>query len=73
LRITGGRRVDERTHRSCFVKNSPVTASDADGGICCISIQAAPGPRRFRLPVSVGRITVRGRELLPELINLIED
>ena len=28
------------------------------------------GPRRFRLPVSVGRITVRGRELLPELTML---
>jgi hypothetical protein len=28
------------------------------------------GPRRFRLPVSLGRITVAGRELLPELITL---
>jgi predicted phosphodiesterase len=26
------------------------------------------GPRRFRLPVSLGKITVVGRELLPELI-----
>jgi hypothetical protein len=31
------------------------------------------GPRRFRLPVSVGRITVRGKVLKPELISLIED
>ncbi len=31
------------------------------------------GPRRFRLPVTVGRITIRGRELEPELISLIED
>ncbi len=28
------------------------------------------GPRRFRLPVSLGKITVVGRELLPELITL---
>jgi putative phosphoesterase len=28
------------------------------------------GPRRFALPVSVGRIIVRGGELLPELIDL---
>ena len=31
------------------------------------------GPRRFRLPVTVGRITVRGKELEPALISLIED
>jgi hypothetical protein len=28
------------------------------------------GPRRFRLPVSLGKITIAGRELLPELITL---
>jgi putative phosphoesterase len=28
------------------------------------------GPRRFRLPVSLGKITVVGGELLPELITL---
>jgi hypothetical protein len=28
------------------------------------------GPRRFRLPVSLGKITIAGRELLPELISL---
>jgi len=28
------------------------------------------GPRRFRLPLSVGTITIKGRELLPELISL---
>ncbi len=31
------------------------------------------GPRRFRQPVSVGKITVMGRELLPELITLNVD
>jgi len=31
------------------------------------------GPRRFRLPVSLGKITVVGRELLPELITLSVD
>jgi len=31
------------------------------------------GPGRFRLPVTLGRITVRGNELQPELISLIED
>jgi putative phosphoesterase len=28
------------------------------------------GPRRFRLPVSLGKITVVGRELVPELIKI---
>lgn len=28
------------------------------------------GPRRFRLPISLGKITAVGRELLPELITL---
>ena len=28
------------------------------------------GPRRFRAPVSLGKITVVGRELLPELIDI---
>jgi predicted phosphodiesterase len=28
------------------------------------------GPRRFRLPASLGKITVVGGELLPELITL---
>jgi putative phosphoesterase len=30
------------------------------------------GPWRFRLPISVGRLTVRGRELEPELITIEE-
>jgi len=28
------------------------------------------GPRRFSLPISVGRITVRGGELVPEIVEL---
>jgi predicted phosphodiesterase len=28
------------------------------------------GPRRFRLPITVGRITVRGDTLHPEIIEL---
>lgn len=28
------------------------------------------GPRRFSLPISVGRITIRNRELFPEIILL---
>jgi uncharacterized protein len=31
------------------------------------------GPKRFSLPVSLGRITILGRELLPELITLFAD
>ena len=29
------------------------------------------GPRRFKLPVSVGRLTVRGRSIEAEILNLI--
>jgi uncharacterized protein len=30
----------------------------------------AAGPRRFRLPVTVARVKVRGRELQPEIVEL---
>jgi putative phosphoesterase len=30
----------------------------------------AAGPRRFRLPVSVARVTVAGRELRPQIVEL---
>jgi putative phosphoesterase len=30
----------------------------------------AAGPRRFRLPISVARVTVSGRELRPEIVEL---
>jgi len=29
------------------------------------------GPRRFNLPISLGRITVRGGELFPEIVELL--
>ncbi len=31
------------------------------------------GPRRFDLPVTVGRLTVNGMEVLPEIVDLLPD
>ena len=42
---------------------------EARNGVLFINPGSA-GPRRFRLPVTVGRIVVRGRELHPEIIDL---
>jgi putative phosphoesterase len=43
--------------------------SEVRGGVLFINPGSA-GPRRFRLPVSVGRLAVSGASVIPELVEL---
>lgn len=49
--------------------HSHVPAMDERGGVLYFNPGSA-GPRRFRLPISIGRITVAGGRLTGELIEL---
>lgn len=49
--------------------HSHVPAITKKQGILYLNPGSA-GPRRFALPITLGRITVRGKELVPEIISL---
>jgi len=44
--------------------------SEMRGGVLFFNPGSA-GPRRFKLPISVGRLRVRGTEIVPELLTLV--
>lgn len=49
--------------------HSHIPAITRNNGILYLNPGSA-GPRRFSLPVTLARITIRGKELLPEIISL---